>query len=111
MHLASRGIPEELRQWKVAGRVQGVGFRPFVYTLAKRLELNGWVRNTSAGVDIEADGPPEVLSSFEQALLDEAPPLARIDQIAVTARAADGFSSFEINRHFLNPKLLAYLCE
>jgi hydrogenase maturation protein HypF len=47
-------------------------------------------------VDIEADGPPEALCSFEQALLDEAPPLARIDQIEVTVRNSDGFSSFEI---------------
>ena len=80
----------------ITGVVQGVGFRPFVYTLAKHLDLNGWVRNTSAGVDIEADGRPEALKSFEQALLNEAPPLARIDQIEVTARTPDGFSTFEI---------------
>ena len=47
----------------VTGIVQGVGFRPFVYGLAKRLNLTGWVRNTSAGVDIEADGNSEVLIS------------------------------------------------
>ena len=40
----------------INGIVQGVGFRPFVYALAKRFGLNGWVRNTSAGVDIELDG-------------------------------------------------------
>ena len=40
----------------ITGIVQGVGFRPFVYTLATRMGLNGWVRNTSAGVDIEVDG-------------------------------------------------------
>ena len=37
----------------VTGIVQGVGFRPFVYSLAQELSLTGWVRNTSAGVDIE----------------------------------------------------------
>ena len=41
----------------ISGIVQGVGFRPFVYALALRLGLKGWVRNTSAGVDIEVDGP------------------------------------------------------
>ena len=80
----------------ITGVVQGVGFRPFVYTLAKRLELYGWVRNTSAGVDIEADGSPEALNHFEEALLNEAPPLARIDHIEVMARTPDGFSSFDI---------------
>ena len=40
----------------ITGIVQGVGFRPFIYILATRMGLNGWVRNTSAGVDIEVDG-------------------------------------------------------
>ena len=48
----------------ITGIVQGVGFRPFVYSLAQRLQLAGWVRNTSAGVDIEVDGAPEVLARF-----------------------------------------------
>ena len=48
----------------ITGVVQGVGFRPFVYGLAKRLNLTGWVRNTSAGVDIEADGLSGALEAF-----------------------------------------------
>ena len=40
----------------ISGVVQGVGFRPFVYGLAQHLQLTGWVRNSSAGVDIEAEG-------------------------------------------------------
>jgi hydrogenase maturation protein HypF len=80
----------------ITGVVQGVGFRPFVYGLATRLSLHGWVRNTSAGVDIEADGSPEVLDQFVRALRDEAPPLARIDSMQVEARRANGFTTFEI---------------
>src|SRR3990172_472112 len=80
----------------ITGVVQGVGFRPFVYGLATRLSLRGWVRNTSAGVDIEADGSPEVLDQFVRALRDEAPPLARIDSMQVEARRANGFTTFEI---------------
>jgi hydrogenase maturation protein HypF len=80
----------------ITGIVQGVGFRPFVYGLAKRLTLTGWVRNTSAGVDIEVDGSPEALNSFKQALMNEAPPLARIDEMEVQERQPDGFMSFEI---------------
>ena len=48
----------------ITGVVQGVGFRPFVYGLATRYGLRGWVCNTSAGVDIEVDGAPEVLAQF-----------------------------------------------
>ena len=80
----------------ITGIVQGVGFRPFVYGLAKKLELNGWVRNTSAGVDIEVDGTQDVLDAFVKALRDEAPPLSRIDNLTASFQAANGFRSFEI---------------
>src|SRR5512139_462318 len=80
----------------ITGIVQGVGFRPFVYNLAQRMQLVGWVRNTSAGVDIEVDGKPEILAQFIQALKTEAPPLARVDQVSTTTGEANGFSSFEI---------------
>lgn len=80
----------------IDGIVQGVGFRPFVYGLAKRLDLTGWVRNTSAGVDIEIDGPPQHLETFIAALRAEAPPLARIHAIEISSRPPAHFSSFEI---------------
>lgn len=80
----------------ITGVVQGVGFRPFVYGLSQRLALNGWVRNTSAGVDIEVDGEQDVLDSFIKALRDEAPPLSRIDDLHASFQAANGFRSFEI---------------
>lgn len=80
----------------ITGIVQGVGFRPFVYALAKRLALTGWVRNTSAGVDIEVDGTPQALEEFTRALKVEAPPLARIDEFNVDYQAPNGFSTFQI---------------
>src|SRR5271157_3129350 len=80
----------------ITGIVQGVGFRPFVYGLATRLGLSGWVRNTSAGVDIEVDGPEDNLNFFLKALKDELPPLARIDSLKVAWRAPAGFQGFEI---------------
>lgn len=80
----------------VNGVVQGVGFRPFVYGLAKRLELTGWVRNTSAGVDIELAGLRETLEIFVQALKDEAPPLAYIDDIQLTWHTAGDHHEFKI---------------
>ena len=66
---------------RITGVVQGVGFRPFVYNLATGLGLFGWVRNTSSGVEIEAAGPQETLREFVQRLRDEAPPLARIEDV------------------------------
>lgn len=83
-------------QIHITGIVQGVGFRPFVYNLATRLELKGWVRNTSAGVDIEVDGEQDILDSFVKALYDEAPPLSRIDELTTSPRLANGFTSFDI---------------
>lgn len=86
----------EGRRIHIVGIVQGVGFRPFVYGLASRFALNGWVRNTSAGVDIEVDGSPAVLKAFATALRDELPPLAQIDEMAVDVCPANGFTQFEI---------------
>ena len=80
----------------ISGVVQGVGFRPFVYTLATRLSLTGWVRNTSAGVDIELDGPSTALQAFVEGLRRESPPLSHIDELIVEDRPTDGYEKFEI---------------
>ncbi len=88
----------ELRGAKVhiTGIVQGVGFRPFIYSQAIRHGLRGWVRNTSAGVDVEVDGTPEKVDEFVQALKGELPPLARIDSLDITWGEAGSFTGFEI---------------
>ena len=70
------------RHIHVDGVVQGVGFRPFIYGLALRYALTGWVLNSSSGVDIEAQAAPDVLDAFQAAITAEAPPLARIDQVS-----------------------------
>ena len=80
----------------ITGIVQGVGFRPFIYSLAQRYSLKGWVRNTSAGVEIEVDGTPQALDAFIHALTSEPPSLAQIDEITVERRPANGFTGFEI---------------
>ena len=80
----------------VTGVVQGVGFRPFIYSLAKHFNLTGWVRNTSAGVDIEVDGPESALEAFANSIAEGAPPLAQIDELTVSEREPNGFSGFEI---------------
>jgi len=80
----------------ITGIVQGVGFRPFVYGLANRYQLNGWVRNTSAGVDIEVDGEQDVLDAFVKSLRDEAPSLSQIDDLIASFQDPNGFRSFDI---------------
>lgn len=80
----------------IRGIVQGVGFRPFVYGLAMRYKLLGWVRNTSAGVEIEVDGDPEDLQAFVQALQEETPMLAQIDSFKREDIPAGGFKNFVI---------------
>jgi hydrogenase maturation protein HypF len=80
----------------ITGIVQGVGFRPFIYGLAIRLRLTGWVRNTSAGVEIELDGPKDSLDAFLQALKAELPPLARMDSLDVSFGEPGHYSTFEI---------------
>ena len=82
----------------IQGIVQGVGFRPFVFGLAEQLDLTGWVRNTSGGVEIEVDGPPADLDKFLHALEHNAPPLARIDSIQAESGPPDGYQTFEIRR-------------
>lgn len=80
----------------ISGIVQGVGFRPFVYNLALGFKLTGWVRNTSGGVEIEVDGLQEALEAFVSALREEAPALARIDEITTSYHGTNGFEKFEI---------------
>ena len=72
------------RRIHVTGVVQGVGFRPFVYNLAVRLGLSGWVLNSSAGVEIEVAGPAAALDELVRQLRSHPPPLARIESVAVT---------------------------
>lgn len=67
----------EARRIRLTGRVQGVGFRPFVYRLARRLNIHGWVQNRLGEVVIHAQGDADALDRFQQDLIDQAPSLSR----------------------------------
>lgn len=84
-------------RFRITGVVQGVGFRPFVFALAARYRLVGWVRNTSAGVEIEVEGRPDVLDSFAGDLQTQAPPLASIDRFEREPIPWQGHTRFEIH--------------
>ena len=81
---------------RVRGIVQGVGFRPFVFQLAERHDLKGWVRNTNTQVEMEVEGGEEALAAFLRDLRGDPPPLASIDSIESEPRALAGYRSFEI---------------
>jgi hydrogenase maturation protein HypF len=78
----------------VRGIVQGVGFRPFVYSLAKSLNLKGYVLNSSKGVTIEIEGDNS--KSFVERLTSDAPPLSQIMDIEVVPMPYRGYEDFRI---------------
>jgi hydrogenase maturation protein HypF len=70
---------------RVTGIIQGVGFRPFIYRIAVRNGLKGYVRNMGdAGVEILVEGEENAINNFLKALRDEKPPLAQIHEIVET---------------------------
>ena len=86
----------ERRRLRVTGVVQGVGFRPFVYGLAERYELAGFVLNDGSGVVVEAEGAADALDAFGAAIALEAPALARVDSVAAETVPLLGDTVFRI---------------
>jgi hydrogenase maturation protein HypF len=87
-----------LARIRIRGVVQGVGFRPFIYKLALRYNLKGWIYNSSEDVKIEVEGATEAVRQFQQALQAEIPPLAHIENMTVSYHSLAGHKTFEI-RH------------
>ncbi len=83
---------------KIDGTVQGVGFRPFIYTLAIRYNLNGTVSNGSNGVEIFINSTPKILKLFISSIKNELPPLASINSISIKEVSFIEFNNFKIIR-------------
>lgn len=81
---------------QIRGRVQGVGFRPFVYRLAKTLNLAGSVKNDNRGVVVELEGEPESVDEFIRRLQRDIRYPARIDDLTREALGCDGSPEFRI---------------
>lgn len=90
---------------RVRGVVQGVGFRPFVFRLAKAKTLAGWVLNDDEGVEIHLEGAETALEEFVHSLQSERPAAARITAVEVRAAEPAGFETFTIreSRHKGHP--------
>jgi hydrogenase maturation protein HypF len=92
----SSNIPPEARRWLMGGRVQGVGYRAFVFNLAQRFGLRGVAQNLTGEVRVEAQGAPAALDAFAAALISEAPPLARPHVVSCEPIPLRELSGFEI---------------
>ncbi|MFJ6617938.1 carbamoyltransferase HypF [Kitasatospora sp. NPDC091335] len=90
------GLDRERRRVAVRGLVQGVGFRPFVHTLAGELGLAGTVTNTGEGVLAEIEGRRDALDAFCRRVAGDAPPLAQVDSVEHTPLTATGATGFRI---------------
>lgn len=80
----------------IQGAVQGIGFRPFIYGLAQRMSLKGWVANTSEGVVIEVEGDKEKIYDLVSRIYEEKPPQAEIENVCVEEIEYGGYEGFEI---------------
>ena len=93
----TRAVSDRVRTAvRVEGVVQGVGFRPFVYSLATRLGLGGLVGNDVDGVFAEVEGTPEAVREFLVLLERQAPPLAKIERVTTRSLQLTGAASFTI---------------
>ena len=81
---------------RVQGVVQGVGFRPFVYRLAREEQLGGFVLNDERGVVLEVDGRPDAVESFLARLASESPPLAVVERVDCDRLESTGERDFRI---------------
>ena len=80
----------------ITGAVQGVGFRPFVYRLARQIGLHGWIENNTHGVTIEAEGADDTIAQFKDDLIRLKPPHAIIRSFNLTELPAVGYRGFDI---------------
>src|SRR5271155_1965333 len=95
------------KQIRVRGIVQGVGFRPFIYNLARTLRLTGYVLNSSAGVLIEVEGEPPKIEEFVRELRANPPTLAHIEDVELTTLQPAGHADFVIRESVDEPGALA----
>ena len=81
---------------KVRGVVQGVGFRPFVYRVAREHDLQGWVLNAEEGVEIHVEGDEQALRYFLDKIKTRPPEAAVISEVRLESAEVSGFTEFAI---------------
>ena len=81
---------------QIKGRVQGVGFRPFVYNLAKQFAIDEYVTNTKNGVEICATTSEEIANQFLKSILKDSPPVSEIKGHSIEEIPQELFTDFKI---------------
>lgn len=79
---------------RVRGVVQGVGFRPFVFRLAQRWGVTGWVQNGEGGVEMHVEGAPEALAAFLQDMKSRPPAASHVTAVDVQDAPVEGHDAF-----------------
>jgi len=92
------GITTGTYRIEISGLVQGVGFRPFIYRLARNHQLSGWVENRNDGVVIHANATADAIEVFRKSLIHEAPRASDIEKIVVSKVQDENFSAFHIRK-------------
>jgi len=96
MNSRNNKVAQKRFRYRFSGIVQGVGFRPFIYRIAVKNNLSGFVQNTPEGVIAETEGPYDALESFRADVQNELPPLAHITKIEASEIAIRHDNAFAI---------------
>ncbi len=83
-------------QITITGLVQGVGFRPLVYRIARQFNLHGWVNNTNVSLQVRVNAGEETLKEFIREIRAQAPPVSRIESVECDVVAHEAFKDFRI---------------
>ncbi len=86
------------REWHIKGLVQGVGFRPFIYLIARANGLNGWVENNNLGVTVFTEGTKQQMEVFRHDLFARKPEAAHIINLSEKECSTQGFTDFQIRK-------------
>ncbi|MCF6335133.1 MAG: carbamoyltransferase HypF [Spirochaetales bacterium] len=90
------GAETEALDVRIKGRIQGVGFRPFIYRLASRYKIKGWVNNQTSHVKIHIEGSKESNRLFVRDIRLKAPPVSSIDSLETSAAPFQKYRDFSI---------------
>lgn len=94
---------------EIKGIVQGVGFRPFIYNLARKRNLKGWVNNTANGVVIDIEGEKDNINDFIMQIKNNPPLLSKINKILIKNKEIFNYYDFKIKQSNISIKPSTYI--
>ncbi len=102
-------ITKKQRLIKLQGLLQGLGFRPFVYRLAKQYQQNGWIANTSEGITLVIEGDTVQQDIFLKTLQTQLPPFAEIHTLSIQKQPCSYFKDFQIKSSAITAQKSAFV--